>query len=161
MRQRQANYLRVKIHRNYKVEGIALLLGVHKNTVRAWIKGGLPICDPKRPILILGRELRIFLQHRRTSRKRPCRPGELYCLRCRAPKSPAGDMVDCESVTEKIANLTAICPDCECIMNRRVSLAKLASIQPKMGVTFPQVLRRLGESYQPSVNSDLDRETQQ
>jgi hypothetical protein len=136
MAKRQANYRRVKIHRSYKVEEIAVLLGVHKNTVREWVKGGLPTCDRKRPMLILGHELAKFLHGRRASRKRPCRPGELYCFRCRAPKSPAGEMIDCAPVNDKIGNLTAICPDCECIMNQRVSMSKLRSLQGKMGITF-------------------------
>jgi hypothetical protein len=133
MRQRQANYRRVKIHRSYTVEGVGRLFGIHKNTVRAWVKAGLPICDQKRPTLILGRELRAFLQGRRASRKRPCRPGELYCFRCRAPKIPAAGMVEFELVTEKIGNLKAICPDCTSIMNQRVSVAKLSGLQGKNG----------------------------
>jgi hypothetical protein len=159
MRQRQANYRRVKIHRSYKIEEIALLLSVHKNTVRAWVKAGLPACDRNRPTLIVGRELRVFLQSRRANRKQPCRPGELFCFRCRAPKKPAGKMVDCEPVTEKIGNLTALCPDCECIMNQRISMAKLRSLQVEMEIKFPLALGRMGESYQPSVNSDLEQET--
>ena len=113
MGNRQANHRRVKIHRSYKVEEIALLLGVHKNTVRAWVKVGLPTCDRKRPTLILGHDLAAFLQDRRARRKQPCQPGEIYCVRCRSPKTPAGNLVDYEPVTDKIGNLTAICPDCE------------------------------------------------
>jgi hypothetical protein len=161
MGKRQANYRRVKIHRSYTAEEIARLFGTHKNTVRAWVKAGLPTCDRKRPTLILGRELRAFLQYCRASRKQPCRPGELYCFRCRAPRNPAGEMVDCTPVTEKIGNLTAICPDCECIMNQRVSMAKLRSLQGKIEITFSLALRRIGESYQPSVNSDIEGATQQ
>ena len=52
-----------KIHRNYSVGEAAALLGVHKNTVRNWIKNGLPLCDDRRPALILGAELREFPAH--------------------------------------------------------------------------------------------------
>lgn len=55
----------VKIHRSYTVEEVAKLYGVHKNTVRAWIKQGLPICDDRRPTIVLGREIAVFLQARR------------------------------------------------------------------------------------------------
>jgi DNA-binding XRE family transcriptional regulator len=156
MGQRQHNYRRVKIHRSYAVEEAARLLGAHKNTIRAWVKGGLPTCDRKRPTLILGRDLAAFLKDRRTRRKQPCQLDEIYCVRCRAPKTPAANMVEYKPVTEKIGNLTAICPDCYSIMNRRVSVAKLGSVQGKMGVTFPQALPRLSESYERTVNSDFE-----
>ena len=51
-----------KMHRNYTVEEVASLFGVHKNSVRAWIKAGLPVCDARRPVLILGLDLRDYRQ---------------------------------------------------------------------------------------------------
>ena len=155
MGKRHPNHRLVKIHRNYTVEDIASLFGAHKNTVRAWVKAGLPTCHEKRPILILGPDLFAFLQARRAKNKRTCRPGEIYCVRCRRPKSPWGDMAEYRPVTEKVGNLTAICPDCNSIMNRCVSLAKLGQVRGKMDITFPQALRRVSESNQPTVNSDL------
>jgi hypothetical protein len=71
----------VKIHRSYTVEEVTRLLDVHKNTVRNWIKEGLPVIDDKRPTVILGRDLSPFLQARRIKNKQPCKPGEIYCLR--------------------------------------------------------------------------------
>ncbi len=56
---------KAKIHRSYTVEEIAELFGVHKNTVRAWLKAGLPICDDRKPMLILGADLRSFLKERK------------------------------------------------------------------------------------------------
>jgi helix-turn-helix protein len=155
MRKRHPNHRLVKIHRSYTVEEIAPLLDVHKNTVRQWIKSGLPTCDKRRPTLILGQDLIDFLRARRGKNKRSCLPGQIYCVRCRAPKSPAGNMADYQCVTEKIGNIKAICPDCDSIINRRVSLAKWQQIRGQMEVTFPQALRHLNESNQSSVNSDL------
>ena len=62
MATRHPNYRLAKIHRNYTVEEVARLFGVHRNTVREWIKRGLPTSDDKRPKLILGRDLIAFLQ---------------------------------------------------------------------------------------------------
>ena len=151
----QANYRRVKINRSYTIEEVARLFGIHKNTVRAWNKGGLPTCDRKRPALILGRQLATFLQERRANGKRPCRLGELYCFRCRGPRTPPIGMVEYRPITENLGNLTAICPDCTSSMNQRINRAKLATLRGKMEVAFPLALRRLGENSQPSINSDL------
>src|SRR5579862_9201811 len=99
MRKHRTDYRLVKIHLNYTVGEVARLLSIHKHTVRAWVASGLPICDGKRPMLILGRELRAHLKARRTRNKQPCKPGEIYCVRCRAPKRPALDMADYEPIT--------------------------------------------------------------
>jgi len=133
-------------------------LGVNKNTVRIWLKGGLATCGHKRPTLIPGRELVSFLQSRRARRKQACRPGELYCVRCRAPRLPAGDMADYVPITDVIGNLVAICPDCSTIMNRRVNLLKLDQIRGKLDIMFPQALQRVYESDQSSLSSDLQEE---
>lgn len=152
---RHPNYRLVKIHRSYTVEEIAVLFNFHKNTVRQWVRDGLPINDDRRPMLILGRALVAFLQARRTKNKRPCQPSEIYCVRCRSPQKPAGGMVEYQPKTESLGNLVAICPCCGSIMNRRVSLAKLGQIQSEMDITFPQALRHIVDSNQPTVNSNL------
>ena len=91
---RTFNPLRAKIHRSYSIEEVARLYGVHKQTVRNWIDAKLPTLKSQRPHLITGRDLREFHERRRQQRKRKCRPGELYCLRCRTPQRPAGGMLD-------------------------------------------------------------------
>lgn len=155
MSKRHPNYRLVKTHRPHTVEEAADLFGVHKNTVREWVKAGLPVSDNKRPMLILGSDLADFLKARRLKNKRTCLPGQIYCVRCRAPKFPAGDMAEFRPITEKVGNLTAICPDCNCIMNRHVSLPKLGSDFQKIDISFSQVLKQLSNSTQPTVNSDL------
>jgi hypothetical protein len=145
MGRRHPNHRRVKRHRSYTVEEIASLFCIHKNTVRGWVKAGLPICDDKRPMLILGQELGAFLLARRAKNKQRCKPGEIYCVRCRSPKFPAGDMADYVPVTERLGNLKAICPSCDSIINRRVSMAKLGQVRGKMNLMFPQALRHISE----------------
>ena len=106
-------------------------------------------------MLVLGQELAVFLQARRIKNKRSCQPGEMYCFRCRAPKMAAGDMADYLPQTEKLGMLKAICPDCDTMMNRRVSIAKLGQVRGNLIITFPQGLDQVSNSTQPTVNSDL------
>jgi hypothetical protein len=144
-----------KIHRSYTVEEIAKLYGVHRNTVRAWIGRGLPTIDQRRPVLVLGSHLADYLRERRTANKRPCGPGEIYCLRCREPRSPAGGVVRYHPLTPTQGNLVGVCGCCGAGLNRRVSVAKLPLVQEVLSVTPPQARERIDESPLPSLNSDL------
>jgi hypothetical protein len=155
MGNRRLNPRQAKIHRSYTVEEVACLYGVHKNSVREWIKAGLPVIDDKRPMLIFGQELAKFLQARRIRNKHTCQPGQMYCVRCRAPRTAAGDMADYLPETEKLGMLKAICPDCDSMMNRRVSMAKLEQVRGKLTITFPQGLDQVSNRVQPTVNSDF------
>src|SRR5688500_5921109 len=118
------NYRLVKIHFTYSVEDVAALFGIHKNTVREWLRRGLSSLDNKRPLLILGSALAQFLKARREAAKRPCNPGELYCVRCRQPRAPAGGMVEVKTLREPLVNLAAICSVCDSLMYRRANRAK-------------------------------------
>ena len=155
MRKRHPNPRLAKIHRNYTVDEVAHLFDVHRNTVREWVKRGLPTNDGRRPMLILGRDLIAFLTARRAKNKRTCLPGEIYCMRCRVPRAPAGEMVDYLPLTATLGNLVAICLACETMMYRRVSMAKLEQVRGNLDITMPQALEHIGESAQPTVNSDL------
>ena len=155
MAKRHPNHRRVKTHRSYTVEEVAGLFGIHKNTVRNWVKNGLASIDSKRPTLIQGSILAEFLQKRRTKNKQTCKPGELYCVRCRVPRPAGEDMAEYSPVNEKTGNLIAICPVCYATMNRRVSLAKIGEISGNIDITFPEELRHIVDSTKPSVNCDL------
>ena len=132
MSRRRPNHQRVKIHRSYMVEEVSRLLGVHRNTVREWMKRGLPTIDSRRPALILGRHLVAFLEARRSNNKRRCAPGEIYCVRCRVPRHPAGDMAEYQPLTATLGNLVGICPTCEAMIYRRVNPARLEQVRGRL-----------------------------
>lgn len=152
---RLPNPHRVKIHRNYTVEEAAALLGAHKNTVRRWVQQGLPVIDTRRPTLILGAALSEFLHKRRGANKRPCQPGEIYCVRCRVPQKPAGGMADYLTLSPRGGNLVGICPTCETVIYRRVSYARLHQDCGDLDLCLPKALEHIDESGKPSVNSDF------
>ena len=153
---RNLNPNRAKIHRNYTVGEVASLLNIHKNSVRAWIKDGLPVCDERRPTLILGAQLRTYLQRKRQSRKHKCRIYEMYCMRCRRPKRPAGDMVDLAPVSASSNRLTGLCPTCGSLMNRFASDTSLERIKEILDVCIPQSLQHIDKCNLLPVNSDLN-----
>jgi excisionase family DNA binding protein len=119
---RRYNIRRVKIHRSYSVPEVARLLDVHKHTVERWIKAGLPLVAHKRPFLIHGSDLRAFLAARQP-RKQTCRDGEIYCVGCRAPKWPSGDVVEHIPKSATTVLIAGICPTCERMIYRVAKVA--------------------------------------
>ena len=131
-----------KIHRNYTVEEVANLYGVHKNTVRAWInKHGLLTNDDMRPILILGSHLREYLQERRTKNKCKCLPHEVFCLKCKKPQVPAGNMAEYISETDTRGRLISLCPVCESLVNRYITIEQVLMVQGRLDITLPEGTR--------------------
>ncbi|RED17714.1 helix-turn-helix domain-containing protein [Parasphingopyxis lamellibrachiae] len=143
-----------KLHRSYSVEEAARVLGVHKNSVLSWIKSGLPIVDSTRPILILGRELRGWLERRRNSAKRPCPPGTLYCAKCREPKPPALGMVEYTPRNAVSGTLRAFCSDCDTMMHRHVRQDSIGTVMPNLDVQITEAPPRIIERAHPSLNCD-------
>lgn len=154
---KRVNYRLVKQHRNYSVDDISRLLDVHKNTVREWIRRGLPVIDDgRKPKLVLGSELKGWLANQRKSAKQPCGPGELYCLKCQMPKRPAMGMVDYQPKNDLSGCLKALCETCERPINRNARLANLPVVMPGIVIQFAERQSSLcGRTDRPS-NSDLE-----
>lgn len=145
MATRRVNPRLIKLHRTYSVDDVACTLGVHKNSVRGWIKSGLPIIDMARPVLMLGRELRQFLEKQRNARQRPTPPGHFYCFKCRAHSKPALGMVEYTPFNRMTGNLQALCDACDTVMNRRARQDSLALIMPGLAVQIRQASSRISK----------------
>lgn len=141
---RTHNPNKCKTHRSYTVEEIALLYEVHKRTVRNWITKGLALCDDKRPMLILGTDLRAFLQEQRKVNKRKCRPSELYCLKCREPRTPDQNTLTFVSETATKGRVIAACSICNSLMNKYFKLEHLTEIQRDLAVILPLQQKHIG-----------------
>lgn len=151
---RRINPRLIKIHRAYSADEAARTLGVHKNSVRGWIKKGLPVVDGGRPMLILGHELRAFLDGKRKAGKRPCPLGTIYCLKCREPRGPALGMVEYVARNAATGDLTALCETCGTMMFRRARRADIGTIMPGIAVQNREAGTRLLERASPSLNCD-------
>ena len=141
---------RIRINRPYTVEEAARALSKHKQTVRNWIRDGLPTVDRSRPTMIHGHELRSYLERKRQEAKRPCPPGTLYCFRCNLPRKPALGMVDLIQDTEATGNLKALCEACGTEIHRRVRIAALSDTLPKIAVEIREARASLLVNARPS-----------
>jgi len=126
------------------VEEVALLYEVHKRTVRNWLIKGLAVCDDKRPLLILGRDLKQFLQKQRQVNKRKCKLSELYCLKCREPRTPDQNTLEFIEETSTKGRVIATCSVCNSRMNKYFKLDSLTSIQRDLAVILPLPQKHIG-----------------
>lgn len=156
---KRINPRRAKLHRSYSVTELAERLGVHKNTVRQWIKSGLPVVDGTRPVLILGSDFQVWWSKRSKAAKRPCQPGQMFCFKCRKPKRPALGMVEYIATNAVTGNLKAICETCETMMHQSARLANLTTRMPGMDVQITQAPSRIVERAHPSPNCDQTKGT--
>ena len=155
MRRRRASARRVKIHHKYTVEEAAEATGSHKNTIRRWIATkAFPALTEKRPHLIPGRYLHAFLTAPKAGRIH-LKPGECYCVKCHLPKQPALGMAEYVPINARSGNLRGFCPDCETLMHRRVSLAKLSLISGDLDVTILDAQPRLKGRGCSTTNDDF------
>lgn len=155
---RRPRWRAIKMHRSYTADEAARSLGVAKGTVRRWITAGkLPALTEQRPHLILGQDL-IAFGGARKRRKQTCAPGELYCVRCRAPRAADGGMVEFIALTPLGGNLRAICDACGTLTHRRVSLRQLPGWEALLEVTHRDEAPHLRERDQPCGNDHLKQE---
>ncbi len=151
------NHRLVKVHRSYTVEETADLLNLHRGTIRHWLARGLATCDDRRPILILGRDLIDFLKSRATAAQRKCGPGEMFCLKCRAPRRPAGGRVSYVPHTARLGNLKATCEVCGARIFRRVTPPMIQAACGSLEVEIAVAQEDISDTESPSLNGDLNQ----
>jgi excisionase family DNA binding protein len=156
-KKRTYNPRRARTGQSYSVQEIAELYGMAKNSVRRWVKDGLPFIDKRGEYLIHGSDLREFLQKKRSGRKRKCTPDEFFCCRCRAQRKPMGGMVDIIVTHETKVRLSGLCAVCGATINRVGSVEKMPEYQ-KIFSTRTIGGERISASASPVVNVDFKRE---
>lgn len=104
---------RVKMHRQYTYETAADALDVTPQTVRSWRKEGLAVLDSQKPHLILGGELKRFIQSRMQKKRGKLEPDEFYCMRCHKYRRAYGGMADYVPFNDQRGRLVALCGICE------------------------------------------------
>jgi hypothetical protein len=159
MARHRPNRSLVKLHRNYTVEEIARLLGVNRQTVRRWIAAGLEVIDDQKPMLVLGHVLHEYLGRKRSG-SGECPPGHCYCVKCRAPRWPDGDMAEYFAMSTTSGNLRALCPTCGSLMHRRIGRTKLDELAALLDITIAEGRPRLVERPHSFSNVHSDKESQ-
>jgi excisionase family DNA binding protein len=156
-RNRRPDWRRIKTLRSYTIQEAADTLRVHRNAVRHWIKKcGLPALADRRPHLIRGADLIEFLKGRRAARRTKCGSGQLFCLKCRLPRSPAAGLVEYRASAAGRGSLIGICTVCETIMRRFVSKDRADAILAEFSASPARGQESLVDSARPALNCHLN-----
>ena len=128
-KKRKYNTRLIKQGCSYSTQDIVALYGLHKRTVQMWYSEGLSRIDDRKPYLVMGRDLKEFLDKRQGNRKRHCKPNEFYCFKCREPRTCWENAVDIKFQNEKRLLITGLCSQCETPVNKASSTKELEEIQ--------------------------------
>ena len=105
-----------------------------------------------------GGSSRAFSMRAAERRRQRCRPGELYCFRCRAPRASAAQHGRLSADHGEFGQSEGyLCG----LRHPHVPpglIRKLATAAGDLQVALPQAQQRIVEGADPSVNCDLERE---
>ncbi len=104
----------------YTIDEICDLYGnrkLHPQTVRGWIKKGLPTIDKKKPTLIFGSELHQFIGTMNASGKVKTEFHEMFCMKCQDARKPYKKEMQVE-LDRDFLRAKAICSECLSTMNK-------------------------------------------
>jgi hypothetical protein len=148
---------KIRLSQCYTIQQCSNTLGVSVATIRTWIRQGLPTVPNGKPPLIPGDGLKSWLTQRRISRKQTCQPNELYCCRCRRPRTAIAGSLMITPRNSKTICIRALCGTCNTRMNKGGSLAKRSEIAAAFGLITP-LQEHLAECENPTVIQHLKKE---
>jgi hypothetical protein len=100
----------------YTIKEISDCLGTSEKTCLRWIENGLSIVQgSKRPILILGSEIKDFLRKKDSKKKIKLKRNEFYCLTCKVARNAKRG-----SIKKLQKRKTALCRVCNGRMSRTI-----------------------------------------
>lgn len=101
---------------SYTIKEVADCLNVTEKTCRRWITSGLPIVPgDKKPILMLGSQIKDFLRSKDSKKNIKLKRSEFYCLTCKDARNAKRG-----SITKKKKQKTGLCRVCSGKMSRTI-----------------------------------------
>ncbi|MDX8347812.1 helix-turn-helix domain-containing protein [Cognatiyoonia sp. IB215446] len=121
----------IKSLRCYTIPEAADVTGVTNQTIRKWIKQGLPVLAAERPALVRGDDLIAFIKRQRAERKIDLLAHQFLCLKCSAARNAAGGFATCRRTGPRMF-LQAICEKCDGVMNKPFAESRLSELRKNL-----------------------------
>jgi hypothetical protein len=121
----------IKLRKSYSIKEISLLFDIDRKTCSRWIKDeDLKVIETgANPMLVLGSDLKEFIQKRRKAKKVPLAQNEYYCLKCHIAVEAKIESESVIKTGKKIGKngcdqlvKTGICEVCGTKINRFIGL---------------------------------------
>lgn len=122
---------RIRYWYAYDIEDICNLfndLGLHPQTVRKWIKDGLPTIDQGKPILIYGNNLIEWMKKRNSSNKCSTELDQMFCMKCQDARHVFQRQIAIDQ-NGRFLKVKGICRSCKTTMNKNYKLAVLPELR--------------------------------
>lgn len=131
----------IKSRHSYTFEEISELLNVHTRTIQTWKKEGLNIIDSIKPYLVMGYDLKAFLQKKLETRKIKLDSNEFFCAKCREAVRSTDNDVWLKLTGKTLGNygfkeiiIKGICEHCNTRLNRFSHSGKIEEIKNNFNV---------------------------
>ena len=150
---------RIKSHHVYTPWTASQALRCHRQTVIRWVKHHeLPADTTSKPWMIAGSDLKAFLGGRQNKRRCKLALHHCFCFGCKGPREPDGKIADYNHLTHVTGRLTALCPDCGCLMHKIVRRSDLEAVRAKIDLTVQKAHPRLVSRADTISNVTLSQE---
>lgn len=101
---------------SYTIKEMSDCLGINGKTCLRWIANGLPIVPcGKKPILMLGSDIKDFLRKKDSKKKTKLKRNEFYCLTCKTARNAKRG-----SIKKLQKQKKAVCRVCNGRMSRTI-----------------------------------------
>lgn len=130
----------IKTKESYGSKDIAVLFNLNLKTVQLWVKDGL-ITISNKPILVMGYDLKDYLDKKQQNRKCKLASDEFYCTKCRKAVRSTDNDVWLELTGKTLGKnqfkefvIKGVCDECHTRVNRFSHYGRLEEIKTNFDV---------------------------
>ena len=132
----------IKHRESYTLKQISETLHVHPRTVQEWRGEGLKTISTEKPFLVMGYDLKEFLNKKLQSRKIKLEANQFYCMKCRNAGTSKNNEVHLASLNKTIGNqgfrgliVNGICQECGTKLNKFSHEGRLEELKNTFKIT--------------------------
>lgn len=132
----------IKHRESYTLKQISETLNVHSRTVQEWRKEGLKTISTEKPFLVMGYDLKEFLNKKLNSRKTKLKANQFFCTKCRSAVTSKNNEVHLANLNKAIGNqgfkgltVKGLCQECGTKLNKFSHEGKLKDLQNNFTIT--------------------------